>query len=108
MLLFSDANYCSKVVINNSAERSLLSRVETGKCSHFGSTEEPGVSEIREFDFDQGLIDAYSDLIAENNPDDFLDLEGVLTDEVIAEERRNFSEVQGVFSAEELEGEILE
>ncbi|KAK7856160.1 ankyrin repeat-containing protein bda1, partial [Quercus suber] len=83
-------------------------RVETGKCSHFGSTEEPGVSEIREFDFDQGLIDAYSDLIAENNPDDFLDLEGVLTDEVIAEERRNFSEVQGVFSAEELEGEILE
>uniref|UniRef100_A0A7N2LAB6 BCD1 alpha/beta domain-containing protein n=1 Tax=Quercus lobata TaxID=97700 RepID=A0A7N2LAB6_QUELO len=100
----------SKVVINNSAERSLLSRVETGNYSHFGSTEEPGVSEIREFDFDQGLIDAYSDLIAENNPDDFLDLEGVFTEEVIAEERKNFSEVLGVFSAvEELdEGEILE
>ena len=49
-------------------------------------------------------------LIAENNPDDFLDLEGVFTEEVIAEERRNFSEVQGVFSAEEEleEGEILE
>ena len=97
-------------MINNSAERSLLSSVETGNCPHFGTTEEPGVSEIREFDFDQGLIHVYSDLIAENNPDDFLDLEGAFTKEVIAEERRNFSEVQGVFSAEEdlEEGEILE
>ena len=34
-------------------------------------------------------------LIAENNPDDFLDLEGVFTEEVIAEERRNFSESAG-------------
>ena len=97
-------------MINNSAERPLLSSVETGNCSHFGTTEETGVSEIREFDFDQGLIHVYSDLIAENNPDDFLDLEGAFTEEVIAEERRNFSEVQGVFSAEEdlEEGEILE
>ena len=87
-----------------------MSSVETGNCSHFGTTEEPGVSEIREFDFDQGLIHVYSDLIAENNPDDFLDLEGVFTDEVIVEEIRNFSEEQGVFSAEEEleEGEILE
>ena len=107
---FPHRNKLSEKVINNSSERSLLSRVETGNCSLFGSAEEPGVSEIREFDFDQGLIDAYSDLIAENNPDDFLDLEGVFTDEVIVEEIRNFSEEQGVFSAEEEleEGEILE
>ncbi|XP_030962069.1 putative box C/D snoRNA protein SPCC613.07 [Quercus lobata] len=110
MRRFPHRNKLSEKVINNSSERSLLSRVETGNCSLFGSAEEPGVSEIREFDFDQGLIDAYSDLIAENNPDDFLDLEGVFTDEVIVEEIRNFSEEQGVFSAEEEleEGEILE
>ncbi|PKI58880.1 hypothetical protein CRG98_020719 [Punica granatum] len=32
--------------------------------------------EKMEFDFDQGLIDTYSDLIAQTNPDDFLDLDG--------------------------------
>ena len=59
---------------------------------------------------DQGLIDAYSDLIAKNIPDDFLDLEGVFSEEVIAEERRSFLEMGGVFSAEEEleEGEIPE
>lgn len=37
---------------------------------------EQGQFEDLEFDFDQGLIDSYSDLIAEINPDDFLDLDG--------------------------------
>ncbi|KAF2319351.1 hypothetical protein GH714_014968 [Hevea brasiliensis] len=31
--------------------------------------------EAMDFDFDQGLMDAYSDLIGQVNPDDFLDLE---------------------------------
>jgi hypothetical protein len=56
------------------------------------------------------VYSAYSDLIAKNNPDDFLDLEGVFSVEVIAEERRSFLEMGGVFSAEEEleEGEIPE
>ncbi|KAL4601323.1 hypothetical protein ACB092_11G264300 [Castanea dentata] len=102
------------IVLQQSRDKQLsreviVVRSGNGRLFTLRSTEEPGVSEIREFDFDQGSIDAYSDLIAENNPDDFLDLEGVFTEEVIAEER-NFSEVQGVFSAEEEleEGEILE
>jgi hypothetical protein len=64
---------------------------------------------MMEFDFDQGLIDAYSDLMAKSNPDDFLDLEGEFVEEVDVEERIGLSGVRGVFSAEELEeGEILE
>ncbi|KAM7472458.1 hypothetical protein LguiA_010641 [Lonicera macranthoides] len=39
-----------------------------------------------DFDFEQGLIDVYSDLISETNPDDFLDLEGVFPEEVDLEE----------------------
>jgi hypothetical protein len=107
---FPYRNKLSEKVMNKSSERPLSSRVATGNSSRSGSTEERGVSEIMEFDFDQGLIDAYSDLIAKNNPDDFLDLEGVFSEEVIAEERRSFLEMGGVFSAEEEleEGEIPE
>lgn len=39
-----------------------------------------------DFDFDQGIIDAYSNLIAEANPDDFLDLEGLLPQQEVIEE----------------------
>ena len=35
---------------------------------------EPG--ENMDFDFDQDLLDVYSDMIAQFNPDDFLDWEG--------------------------------
>ena len=35
---------------------------------------EPG--ENMDFDFEQGLLDVYSDMIAEINPEDFLDWEG--------------------------------
>ncbi|GMY22335.1 putative box C/D snoRNA protein SPCC613.07 [Fagus crenata] len=93
---FPYRNKLSEKVMNKSSERPLSSRVATGNSSRSGSTEEPGVSEIMEFDFDQGLIDAYSDLIAKNNPDDFLDLEGVFSEEVIAEERRSFLEMGGL------------
>ena len=107
---FSYQNKLCEQVMDKWSERPLSSRVATGNSLHSIPTEEPGVSEIMEFDFDQGLIDAYSDLIAKNNPDDFLDLEGVFSEEVIAEERRSLLEMGGVFSAEEEleEGEIPE
>jgi hypothetical protein len=107
---FAHWNRRSEKATNNSSERPLLARVATGNSSHSSSqTNEPGVSEMMEFDFDQGLIDAYSDLMAKSNPDDFLDLEGEFVEEVDVEERIGLSGVRGVFSAEELEeGEILE
>ncbi|KAG4175974.1 hypothetical protein ERO13_A11G220500v2 [Gossypium hirsutum] len=67
-----------------------------------------GLFDDMEFDFDQGLIDAYSDLIAEINPDDFLDLEGEAK-QAETEDRTDLSNSRGVFFAEELEeGEILD
>lgn len=107
---FPHWNSRSEKPTNNSSERPLLARVATGNSSHSSSnTNEPGVSELMEFDFDQGLMDAYSDLMAVINPDDFLDLEGEFAEEVDVEERIDLPGVRGVFSAEELEeGEILE
>uniref|UniRef100_A0A5B7BHN4 Box C/D snoRNA protein 1 n=1 Tax=Davidia involucrata TaxID=16924 RepID=A0A5B7BHN4_DAVIN len=71
-------------------------------------TEEPGFLEDLDFDFEQGLIDAYSNLIGQTNPDDFLDLEGMFTEEVELEERKDHSDFSGVFPVEEEleEGEI--
>ncbi|KAI9162491.1 hypothetical protein LWI28_027898 [Acer negundo] len=64
---------------------------------------EPGVSEDM-FDFDQGLIDAYSDLFAEIDPVDFLDFEGIFSKEADLDVS-NLS--GGYFGEEELEeGEI--
>lgn len=39
-------------------------------------TRESGTQKDMELDFDQRLIDAYSDLIAQMNPDEFLNLDG--------------------------------
>ncbi|GMI75747.1 hypothetical protein like AT1G04945 [Hibiscus trionum] len=66
--------------------------------------------EEMDFDFDQGLLDAYSDLIAEINPDDFLDLEGEFAEQSEkTEDGRDLSNTRGVFFAEELEeGEIVD
>lgn len=107
---FPHWNSRSEKATNNSSERPLLARVATGNSSHSSSnTNEPGVSDLMEFDFDQGLMDAYSDLMAVINPDDFLDLEGEFAEEVDVEEGIDLPGVRGVFSAEELEeGEILE
>ncbi|KAF8403887.1 hypothetical protein HHK36_011993 [Tetracentron sinense] len=59
------------------------------------------------FDFEKDLRDAFSDLIAQVNPEDFLNLEGGFAEEGGIEERRDHS-VSGVFSVEEVleEGEI--
>ncbi|XVF22996.1 hypothetical protein REPUB_Repub12eG0218900 [Reevesia pubescens] len=58
--------------------------------------------EDMEFDFDQGLIDAYSDLITENNPDDFLDLKCEFIKQSETEYGKDLSNSMGVFFAEEL------
>ena len=61
-----------------------------------------------DFDFDKVLLDAYSDIIAQINPDDFLDWEGYFSKEVKSEERIDCSDLGRVFPVEELEeGEIL-
>ncbi|KAJ9563247.1 hypothetical protein OSB04_008407 [Centaurea solstitialis] len=41
---------------------------------------ELGVADMMNFDFDPELIDVYSNLISETNPDDFLDFDGLLSD----------------------------
>lgn len=73
-------------------------------------TKEQGLSEDMEFDFDQGLIDVYLDLIAQINPDDFLDLEGEFTNEEEVVGRENSSYLMGVLPEDDdiEEGEILE
>ncbi|KAF8395903.1 hypothetical protein HHK36_019858 [Tetracentron sinense] len=64
-------------------------------------------TEDMNFDIEQDLRDAYSDLLAQINPDDFLNLEGGFADEGVLEERRDQT-VSGVLSEEEEleEGEI--
>lgn len=106
---FPHSNRSSEKATNNSSEGPFLSRVATVCSSHYSSsTNQPGLPEM-EFDFDQGLIDAYSDLIAQINPDDFLDLGGDFAEQDDLE-RTDPLVVRGAFSAEEEveEGEILE
>ncbi|PON87069.1 Zinc finger, HIT-type [Trema orientale] len=100
-------------VSSNSSERAALSAgVAEGSGLQFSSsnTNEQVFFEDMDFDFDQGLIDAYSHLIAEINPDDFLDLEGILNKEEEAVDRQKFSYAgEDLIAEDELEeGEIVE
>ena len=66
-----------------------------------------------EYDFDQELVDAYSDIMAEINPDGFLDFDCILTkkDDKTEQEAKNFLyNGEEVFMAEDEleEGEIAE
>ncbi|KAJ6964127.1 box C/D snoRNA protein [Populus alba x Populus x berolinensis] len=93
--------------LENIFDDSLAVREAAANGVHSSSKSE-GTFENMEFDFDQGLMDAYSDLIAQINPDDFLDLEGVFSKE---EEERNdhFGSMETFSVEEELEeGEIAE
>ncbi|KAJ9680161.1 hypothetical protein PVL29_019449 [Vitis rotundifolia] len=75
--------------------------------SHEASPQKKEPGENMDFDFDQGLLDAYSDIIAQINPDDFLDWD-YFSKEVKSEERIDCSDLGRVFRVEELEeGEIL-
>lgn len=101
----------------NTSEKTLyeqsdaLAREPLDNNSHYNSqTMEPGIFEDMDFDFDQGLMDAYSDLIGQVNPDDFLDLGGEFPKEEKLEERKDVLNSRGVsLMQEELEeGEIVE
>lgn len=99
-----------EIISKNSSERSLSAEVAGGSGSHSGSkTNKQSIVEDMDFDFDQGLIDAYSDLIAEINPDDFLDFEGALAKEVGMEEIRHSAGEEDFRAVDDLEeGEIVE
>ncbi|ONI20260.1 hypothetical protein PRUPE_2G005000 [Prunus persica] len=106
--LISSRSRCEKAP-DDSLTKTLPATVATDNDSHSDSNaKEQGLFEDMDFDFDQGLIDTYSNLIAEINPDDFLDLEGELTKEEL--EERNLSSVRKFLLADDdiEEGEILE
>ncbi|XP_057978732.1 uncharacterized protein LOC131165085 isoform X1 [Malania oleifera] len=70
---------------------------------------EPRVFQDMDFVFEQSLMDTYSDLISEVNPDDFLDLEGGVDREVGGAEESGGSLAFGSYPMEELEeGEIAD
>ncbi|KAL5553483.1 hypothetical protein UlMin_040884 [Ulmus minor] len=97
--------------LENPAQRASSAGVAAGNGLQSSSnTDELGRFDDMEFDFDQGLIDAYSDLISEINPDDFLDLEGLFAKEEEVEERRNILISGEDFLADDdlEEGEIKE
>ena len=74
---------------------------EANKPQSSPQKKEPG--ENMDFDFDQGLLDVYSDIFAQINPDDFLDWEGDFSQEVKSEERIDWSDLVRVFPVVELE-----
>lgn len=95
----------------NNLDTPSLTRVAADNILYSNSkVEERGVPEDMEFDFDQGLIDAYSDLIAEINPDDFLDLDGIFAKEASGQETGDLlNSKRDYLREEELEeGEIAE
>lgn len=96
----------SKFVRNN--ERQACNVEERDGCSYM-SSKALGLTENMDFDFGQDLRDAYSHLIEQVNPDDFLCLEGGFVEEM--EGRRGDQLVmEGVSLREEdiEEGEIVE
>ena len=58
-----------------------------------------------DFDFDQCLLDVYSDIFAQINPEDFLVWEGDFFKEMKSKERIDCSDLGRVFPVEELEEE---
>ena len=78
---------------------------EANKPQSSPQKKEPG--ENLDFDFDQGLLDAYSDIFAQINPNDFPDWEGDVSKEVKSEERIDCSDLGRVFPVEELEEEQI-
>ncbi|KAF5736405.1 hypothetical protein HS088_TW14G00547 [Tripterygium wilfordii] len=101
----------SEQTLNNSSGRTLYTQAAEASISPSKSESGGvGIFEDMEFDFDQGLIDAYSDLMAEINPDDYLNFEGEFEKDAKLEELRDLLDTNGVHSVEEEleEGEIAE
>ncbi|KAJ8771998.1 hypothetical protein K2173_027175 [Erythroxylum novogranatense] len=99
----------SERALNESSSGELFARVPAGNGSHPSSWDmELGSLEDMVFDIDQDLLDAYSNLIAEMNPNDLCDFEGEFSKVVGVEEQKD-STFGANFPMEELEeGEIAE
>ncbi|XWS45681.1 hypothetical protein CRYUN_Cryun14cG0000700 [Craigia yunnanensis] len=89
---------------------SLSTRIGAGNIVHSSfQTKDSKVFQDMEFDFDQGLIDAYSDLIDEINLDNFVNFEDEFPKQSDTEDIIDLSNSLGVFFVEELEErEILD
>ncbi|XP_015868093.3 uncharacterized protein LOC107405507 [Ziziphus jujuba] len=101
----------SEKLLSNLSDRASSAKEVAGNSPQSSlKTKEQGLFEDMEFDFDQGLIDVYSDLISQINPDDFLDLEGEFSKEEEVEGKKNPSYLMEDFPADNdlEEGEILE
>lgn len=95
---------------SNDLEKPSSVRTMAGKDLHSGSkTEELLDFEDMEFDFDQDLMDTYSDLIGEINPDDFLDLDCMLAKDEGMQEKGELTTSVDYLKGDELEeGEIAD
>ena len=70
-------NTISEEAPNDSSDKPLLEGHTVGNLSHSSlKNKELKFSEDMAFDFDQDFMDVYADLMAEMNPDDFLDFDG--------------------------------
>lgn len=94
-------------IVSDSQVLDLMQHVKSTPANKSQSSPQKEPGENMDFDFEQGLQDVYSDIIAQINPDDFFDWEGDFPKEVKSEERIDCLDFGGVFSVEELEeGEI--
>ncbi|XP_061358678.1 uncharacterized protein LOC133302878 [Gastrolobium bilobum] len=99
----------SEKLPNDSSDKPLFEGNPGGNLSHSSpKTKELKLSEDMSFDFDQDFMDVYGDLMAEMNPDDFLDFDSEFAKET--ENEIDLIGTSGVFSVpgELEEGEILE
>lgn len=103
-------NKSSEQALNNSSDKPLPEGETAENLSHSPpKTKELEFSENIAFDFDQNFMDVYADLMAQINPDDFLDFESEFSNKTEVEER-DLCGTSGILPVpEELEeGEIAE
>lgn len=83
-----------------------------GVESHHGpeNTESSELEEFEnmEFDFDQGLIDAYIELVSQINPDELRDLGNGFLEEMDGAVKTDVSDLKGIFSADDDDEELEE
>ncbi|KAM7265971.1 hypothetical protein ACFE04_003654 [Oxalis oulophora] len=101
----------SEKMSNKPVDMAVSTTGASGNSLHLDSEPmETGLFDDVEFEFDQDLLDAYSDLLAQVNPDEFLDFDGEFVEEAQVDENRYLSHSRGLpLPNEELEeGEIAE
>ncbi|EEF50184.1 box C/D snoRNA protein 1 [Ricinus communis] len=100
----------SEKSLDGSSDGSFLASMAADSNSQINSMGiEPLLFGDLDFGFDQALIDAYSGLIGQGNPDDFFDLEGELPKEEESERKHLSNSREVLLVQDELEeGEIAE